>query len=162
MTPPERVWLSQETFRTVVAATPLISIDLVVRNSAGDVLLGQRTNRPARGSWFVPGGRVLKSESLDEAFRRLSETELSRVFDRAEARMLGVYEHFYSDSIFGEDITSPDTHYIVLGYQLMLPGDQMLAPPVDQHDRYRWWPVETMQFDNSVHANTRAYLDALR
>ncbi|HFK1281856.1 TPA: GDP-mannose mannosyl hydrolase, partial [Escherichia coli] len=34
--------LDLETFKTVVASTPLISIDLVVKNNAGQVLLGFR------------------------------------------------------------------------------------------------------------------------
>ena len=46
--------LELETFKTVVASTPLVSIDLIVRNRQGQVLLGLRTNRPAQGGWFVP------------------------------------------------------------------------------------------------------------
>lgn len=41
--------LDRETFKTIVDKTPLISIDLVVKNTAGKVLLGQRLNRPAQG-----------------------------------------------------------------------------------------------------------------
>jgi len=52
------MFLSQEDFATVVRSTPLISIDLVVENERGEFLLGQRTNRPAQGYWFVPGGRA--------------------------------------------------------------------------------------------------------
>ena len=52
------MFLSQQAFATVVESTPLISIDLIVENEQGEILLGKRTNRPARGYWFVPGGRV--------------------------------------------------------------------------------------------------------
>lgn len=52
------MFLSQEDFATVVRSTPLISIDLIVENERGEFLLGKRTNRPAQGFWFVPGGRV--------------------------------------------------------------------------------------------------------
>ncbi len=48
------MWLSNELFRSVVDSTPLISIDLVVQNSKGECLLGQRLNRPAQDNWFVP------------------------------------------------------------------------------------------------------------
>lgn len=58
------MWLSGDTFRMVVASAPLVSIDLVVENSAGELLLGERLNRPAQGFWFVPGGRVQKNETL--------------------------------------------------------------------------------------------------
>ena len=97
--------LDADRFRTVVAATPLVSIDLIVRRADGAILLGERLNRPAQGCWFVPGGRIRKNESLD-GLSRLSEGELGRVFSRDRARLLGVYEHFYRDSVFGEQ---PDT-----------------------------------------------------
>lgn len=69
--------LKLDTFRTVVESTPLVSIDLVVRNQQGNILLGERTNRPAQGYWFVPGGRILKDETFEGAFKRL--TEMDRV-----------------------------------------------------------------------------------
>ena len=68
------MWLNTRVFRTVVASTPLVSIDLVVRNPQGEVLLGRRLNRPAQGFWFIPGGRIRKNESLNAAFRRLSSS----------------------------------------------------------------------------------------
>jgi colanic acid biosynthesis protein WcaH len=156
------MWLSNQSFRTVVALTPLVSIDLLVQNAEGAVLLGQRLNRPAQGYWFVPGGRILKNESLDAAFRRLTLDELGQAFERRHARWLGVYEHFYSDSLFGDTHTGPETHYVVLGYQLLLPSSTMLKPPAAQHVSFRWWQVAEMQASPEVHDNTRAYLEALR
>ncbi|WP_259346526.1 NUDIX domain-containing protein [Vibrio rotiferianus] len=52
-------------------STPLVSIDLVIENAQGQTLLWLHNNRPAQGFWFVPGGRVLKGESLKDAFLRL-------------------------------------------------------------------------------------------
>ncbi|MDH4610302.1 GDP-mannose mannosyl hydrolase [Pseudomonas sp. BN102] len=156
------MWLSNQSFRTVVALTPLVSIDLVVQNAEGAILLGQRLNRPAQGYWFVPGGRILKNESLDAAFRRLTLDELGQAFERHHARLLGVYEHFYSDSVFGDTQANPDTHYVVLGYQLLLRPSMTLIPPAAQHGCFRWWRVAEMQASPEVHDNTRAYLDALQ
>lgn len=160
------MWLSDETFRTVVGATPLISIDLVVENSRGEVLLGERLNRPAQGFWFVPGGRILKNETLDAAFRRLTQAELGQVFERGEAVLLGVYEHFYSDSVFGEaDLANPggapDTHYVVLAYRLRVADSTTLTPPEAQHRRYCWWRPADMRESATVHENTRAYVNSL-
>src|SRR5690606_37712833 len=103
------MWLTVETFNMVVASTPLVSIDMVIRNSKGEILLGERLNRPAKGFWFVPGGRIQKNETLDVAFRRLAEVELGQVFERSQATLLGVYEHFYSDSRFDTDQKSFET-----------------------------------------------------
>lgn len=69
--------LDQATFLNIVRDTPLVSIDLIIRNDQGAILLGQRCNKPAQGYWFVPGGRVLKNESLAQAFQRLCHEELA-------------------------------------------------------------------------------------
>lgn len=156
------MWLTDETFRTVVGSTPLVSIDLVVENVAGEIFLGQRRNRPAQGFWFVPGGRIRKNESLDDAFRRLTLDELGWGFERCEARLLGVYDHFYSDSVFGTAGSAPNTHYVVLGYHLRLPAAMHLEPPAKQHGTYRWLPQAEMQACGEVHDNSRAYLATLR
>lgn len=153
--------LPADTFRTVLGATPLVSIDLVVLNARGEVLLGKRLNRPAKGYWFVPGGRILKNERLDEAFRRLSLNELGQAFERRDAQLLGVYEHFYSDSVFGEAPAEPDTHYVVMTYRIGLPAGRVLVPPKEQHGSYRWWPLAEAKACIEVHENTRAYLPEL-
>ncbi len=67
-------------FKTIVANTPLISIDFIIRNSEGKALLGQRQNRPAQNFWFVPGGRIFKDESFENAFKRISLEELGKEF----------------------------------------------------------------------------------
>jgi len=150
------MWLDLPTFQTVVASTPLVAIDLVVRNGRGEVFLGLRVNRPAYGFWFVPGGRIRKNESLDSAFRRITQDELGRPFERATARLLGVFEHFYEDSVFANAGFGPDTHYVVLSYCLEL-DDSTLQPPAEQHQQYRWWPQDELRFSSRVHENTRAY-----
>lgn len=152
------MFLPTETFKTVVASTPLVSIDLLVRNAAGELLLGERLNRPAQGSWFAPGGRILKNESLDAAFERLTQDELGQTFKREQGKLLGVYEHFYDDSVFGD---APDTHYVVIAYALDLSAEQTVQPPSVQHGRYRWWPLEAMRDETRIHSNTRDYLQAL-
>jgi colanic acid biosynthesis protein WcaH len=69
-------FLNKQEFTEVIDRTPLVSIDLVVENEKGEKLFGLRTNRPAKDYWFVPGGRILKNEKLDDAFSRLTLNEL--------------------------------------------------------------------------------------
>ncbi|WP_275668763.1 GDP-mannose mannosyl hydrolase [Halomonas urmiana] len=147
-------WLSDDAFRQVVAHTPLVSLDFVVTNARGEWLLGQRVNRPAQGSWFVPGGRVRKNETLDAAAQRLTMDELGQATELAGMRFLGVFQHFYADSMLDPELS---THYVVLAYQLRLePALETL--PRQQHGGYRWWPPHAIAHDETVHANTRAYL----
>ena len=91
-------WLPAEHFGRMVADMPLISIDLVVRNTQGEALLGLRLNRPAQGYWFVPGGRIRKDERIPQAFVRLVKEELGQELAFERAAFLGVYEHHYSDN----------------------------------------------------------------
>jgi colanic acid biosynthesis protein WcaH len=53
-------FLNKDEFAQVVRNTPLVSIDLIIRDPDQYVLVGFRTNEPAKGKWFVPGGVVRK------------------------------------------------------------------------------------------------------
>ena len=142
-------------FKAVVQATPLISIDLIVRNQHGQVLLGQRVNRPAQGFWFVPGGRIYKDETMAAAFTRLTHEELGLQATLAEARFLGPFEHFYADNVFDSDFS---THYVVLGYALSVGELDLQALPASQHQRYRWFTTTEILHNPEVHVHTQWYL----
>lgn len=148
--------LSAELFGSIVAHTPLISLDLVVRNPAGEILLGQRLNRPAQGFWFVPGGRVRKDERLSQAFARLTREELGVELTMASARFLGPYEHHYPDNFSGESFS---THYVVLAYELVL-DVALAALPRAQHDAYRWWSLDGLLASPDVHVHSKWYFQS--
>ena len=59
-------------FKQVVQHSPLFGVDLIVVNSQNGVLMGERINAPAKGFWFVLGGRVYKNERLEQALLRVS------------------------------------------------------------------------------------------
>jgi colanic acid biosynthesis protein WcaH len=63
-------------FERAVGALPLVSVDWVLLNPAGQMLLGHRQNAPARHWWFNPGGRVRKNEPLDSCLQRVAVSEL--------------------------------------------------------------------------------------
>lgn len=143
--------LPLDIFKTVIASTPLISIDLIIKNSEGQVLLGKRNNRPAQGFWFVPGGRVLKDEQLELAFERLLMSELA--IDKQNARFLGVYQHFYVDNVTEDDFS---THYIVLAYEIVCDGT-LKDLPIAQHNEYQWFSQAGLLRNNEVHKHTKWY-----
>ena len=147
--------LDAETFKTIVDATPLVSIDLLVRDSDHQILVGRRINRPAQGYWFVPGGRIRKNERLTDAFLRLTEQELGVSLSIESARYLGLYEHFYSDSVFGDGVS---THYVVHGFEVVLPGDNH-GLPKEQHSDYRWLSETEFRASDEVHLHSRWYVD---
>ncbi|WP_233800114.1 GDP-mannose mannosyl hydrolase [Paraburkholderia sp. HP33-1] len=147
--------LTRSDLLNVVRLTPLIAIDLIVSDADGRILLGHRRNRPARDSWFVPGGRIQKHETLDAAFARITDAELGlENLTRSAARFEGVFEHHYSDNFAAEPHVS--THYIVLAYALPLTS----AAPIgrlDQHSAYLWLAPTELLARADVHENTKAY-----
>jgi len=162
------MFLEQSTFSTVIASTPLVSIDLVVTNSNGQVLLGQRLNRPAKNYWFVPGGRILKNEPLPEAFKRLTRDELGQEFTITQASLLGPFDHFYADNVFsdmlsGGNITTTDasTHYVAIAFTLQLNCPLANLPLAIQHGGYHWFDVPSLLADPKVHLHTKCYFDKI-
>lgn len=119
---PDNVW------RSVVEHVPIVSVDLVVRDG-DEVVLGKRRNEPAKGEWFVPGGRVRKHEGLEEAVGRVAREELG--VEVTVRRRLGVYEHRYDVAEF-DDVGGK--HYVPVGY-VVTPDDGEFTPD-GQHDRF--------------------------
>jgi len=150
--PPQR--LSDTKWLDVIRHTPLVSIDLVLRNAAGEALLGLRNNEPARNTWFVPGGAIKKNETLDAAFARISLSEIGIELSRADARLLGVYEHHYATNF--ANVPGVPTHYVVIGYELML-EDFTLQPADEQHRQMALMLPEELLARDDVHENTKAY-----
>ena len=146
--------VNDEKFLSLVATAPLVSIDLIIRSEHRRVLLGKRTNRPAKGFWFVPGGSIRKNERISGALERISETELGQRLKFKEARFLGVFEHLYEDNFLGAD--DVDTHYVVLAYECRL--DSSVPIRLDgQHSEARWWDVDELLESEAVHEKTKAY-----
>ena len=141
-------------FLHIVEATPLVSIDLILRNARGEVLLGHRTNRPAQGMWFVPGGRIRKNERVNAALRRITLREVG--VEISEAKLLGVFDHLYPDNFLGTP--GVNTHYVVLGMEAPWPAVAQITAD-DQHDEFRWWKTADILTSTEVHENTKAYFE---
>lgn len=154
--------LPPEIYRTVVELTPLVSIDLIVRDRRGRVLVGFRRNRPAQGFWFVPGGRLGKNETRREAFARLTVDELGVELNIDRARFVGVFEHLYPDNFTGDPRFG--THYVVLAYLIEAGAGQLQLPqlPEDQHSEYDWLTEEEMLRRDDVHDYSKAYCGRLQ
>ena len=146
--------LSDADFQHVIRCAPLVSIDLIVRNREGKILLGLRRNEPAQGKWFVPGGRIRKDETVEKAFSRIVQSELKISAGIGEARFIGPFEHHYSTNRF--ELAGVTTQYIVLAYELAVTADLDLTPD-DQHSEKKWWIPEQIIESDDVHENTAAY-----
>ena len=150
----------REHFVELVRGLPLVSVDLVLVRGGTEILLGLRTNRPAQGSWFVPGGRILKDEPRADALKRVAARELG-IADIAalKPQLLGVFEHFYPDCFAGDIGVS--THYVVIAHRIDVPLGFEVPGCDNQHAELRWWPIAEAAANTDVHRYTRDYLPLL-
>jgi colanic acid biosynthesis protein WcaH len=147
-------FLNNDEFAQVVRNAPLVAVDLIIRDPERCVLVGLRTNEPAKGKWFVPGGAVRKYERLADAFARIVKAEIGLEASIGDAKFIGIYEHLYDTNVFGEE--GFGTHYIVLAHTL----DLDRRPPIvsdRQHSGFRWMTQAELISSIDVHQNTRAY-----
>jgi colanic acid biosynthesis protein WcaH len=142
-------FVPDEEWDVIVENVPLVSVDLVVDTPDG-VVLGKRTNEPAKGEWFVPGGRVHKHESLTDAVDRVAREELG--VSVAIERQLGVYEHFWETTDL-DDVGGK--HYVTVGYHVTIETGELR--PDDQHAALRAFDPPFSDLD--LHPYVRAYLD---
>jgi len=133
------MFLKKDVFSTVIKNTPLISIDLIIENDKGQILLGKRVNEPAFGYWFVPGGRVFKDEELNLNIQRKDA-----IFDKT-------YEHFYENNVFNDRFS---THYIVLAHRIKIDTLPMVN---NQHSDYKWFEVDELLQDKNIHKYIKDY-----
>lgn len=148
------MYLDDDEFARVIAATPLVAIDLIVRDAQDRILLGKRLNRPALGYWFVPGGRIRKNEPWRIALRRIATAELGHGIVDPEGHFIGLFDHFYDDNVFGRP--GVGTHYVVAAYAVRLQNGG--APVADaQHAALRWWPIPELLSSDAVHDYTKQY-----
>ena len=161
-------WMAPAEFAQVVRLTPLVSIDLILRDSEGKVLVGLRTNEPAKGLWFVPGGRIEKDERLADVTARFEGPRPVFVDDKArilsvetglslpmtQSRLLGVYEHLYDANRF--EAPGYGTHYVVIARELRLDRRPDIKTD-DQHSAMRWMRPDEILAAPDVHENTKAY-----
>ncbi len=72
-----------------IPKTPLLTVDCVVRDARGRILLVTRANSPFCGQLALPGGFVNRGESVEDACRREVMEETGLKLNRL--RLVGVY-----------------------------------------------------------------------
>lgn len=146
--------LDEKTFARIVRNSPLVSIDLILRDLEGSVLLGLRNNEPAKGFYFVPGGVIRKNEAISMAFARVVKMETGLNLQYSSARLIGAYEHFYATNRFNN--SGYGTHYVVLAHDVPLPKRPDIILD-DQHNEAIWMKPREILSSPMVHEYSKAY-----
>ena len=111
-------------YEQIKSLIPIACVDLVVLKDSR-ILLCKRNNEPAKGEWWVPGGRVLIGETLKEAVFRKAKEELG--IDVSIVRQVGTY-----DNIFPDVVHTVTTVFLVKPFPTEIKLDS-------QHSECKWF-----------------------
>lgn len=123
-----------------IPKTPPLTVDCVIRDRAGRVLLIRRKYEPFKSAYALPGGFVEIGETLEAACRRevTEETGLKV----GELRLVGVYS---------EPGRDPRGHTVSVAYFALLPAGQESQAGSDAAD-VKWvdtWRDKDLAFDHA-------------
>lgn len=115
-------WIDEALYTKIKQHMPLPCVDLLATHK-GRLLLMKRTNRPARGLWFTPGGRIMKNESIENAVTRvlIDETGLTPV----SITQCGAMSHKW-----------PEVQTITVFYRVEVESEDIRMN--DEHDDFKW------------------------
>jgi colanic acid biosynthesis protein WcaH len=146
--------LDKATFKKVVENVPLVSVDLCIICD-GKILLGKRKNDPLKGFYFTPGARILKNETYNDCLKRVAKSELGLIIDDIkQAELMGIWDHFYKNSIFGEGVS---THYVNLPHYIHYDKKPEIIFD-DQHEMFKWFDLSKVVDGNDFHQYTKNYV----
>lgn len=150
--------LTQEEYLAVVKNAPLVAVDLIIRNRKNEILLGLRKEEPAKGFWFVPGGRIHKGETIQKAFGDIARYKLGINVEFSDTALLGVHEHFYDTNPYGLEKCS--THFLSIVYEINVDFLRIDQLPDDQHEGWKWFSFTDLMDSPEVHDNTKQFVSS--
>jgi colanic acid biosynthesis protein WcaH len=130
---PEAQDLPQDIFRFVTTITPMVNVDLLVKDEQGRTLLTWRDDEHYGAGWHVPGGIIRFKEHALERVRKVAEHELGCQVE-AESMPMLVSEAISESRERG--------HFISFLYRCKIsgqPAPELKANDVPQRGHWRWF-----------------------
>ena len=152
-------FLDADLYAAVVRNTVVFCVDilLVRRNpetGRRECLLAERSSEPAKGIWWLPGGRLLKGETFfDTAVRKAKQETGLNASQVRPIQVLGVWNTFFpfsswdTDEVKGTQTVNP----IILAEVLTDKGAEIKLDA--QHENLKWIslvPAENQAEDKYV------------
>ncbi|MFH1401622.1 MAG: NUDIX domain-containing protein [Parcubacteria group bacterium] len=104
--------ISKNLYKKIQEVIPICCVDVVIKNDKKELLLLKRKNEPAKGEWWIVGGRIKKGETLRKAvFRKVKEETGLNVVLKG---ILGVGPTVFKKGIFGQSVHTINIVFLTL------------------------------------------------
>jgi colanic acid biosynthesis protein WcaH len=115
-------WIREPLYSKIKLLMPIPCVDLLI-TFKGKILLMKRKNKPGRGLWFTPGGRIYLNESLKDAVKRVLNEETG--LEPYSINQIGTMSHVW-----------PELQTITTFYKVLASSNEIILN--NEHDDYRW------------------------
>lgn len=132
-------WIEEPFYSQIRQLMPITCVDLLIVHE-GKLLVMKRTNSPAKGEWFTPGGRIYIGESLEDAVKRTLEEETG--LNVTEIEQKGVVSQIW-----------PEVHAITIIHKLKVKDNIITLNP--EHNDYKWIDAVT----HDLHLNLKEIIE---
>ena len=89
--------IHRKLYKDILEVLPVLCVDIALVHQ-GKYILVKRSNHPKKDLWWVPGGRVHKGETVENACHRKVKEELN--IEITNLRLIGYYEDLYENNDF--------------------------------------------------------------
>ncbi len=113
-------FLPAKLFNKIMKSLPIVSVEALIITHEGLLLL-RRNNKPAKGEWWLPGGRIHKGEPMLDALHR--EVKEETALKLTSCRLIDVYSRVF-----------PERHDITIAYLCNCEGSRVTLN--EEHSEY--------------------------
>ena len=94
--------INKSLYQEIIKSIPILCIDLIVIHNKKYLLI-KRSENPLKDEWWVPGGRVLSGETIEETAKRKLEEEIG-IKITTGMQIYAIYEDFFDKSSMGSHL----------------------------------------------------------
>ncbi len=92
--------IPREIYQQIVEYAAIPTVDIIFLDKDKKVLLWLRTNEPLQWSYYIPGWRIEKGETIIQAALRKAKEETSLIIDETKLQFVGTYDDIFDSSAF--------------------------------------------------------------
>lgn len=140
--------IPEKLYSQIIENMPILCIDFVLYHK-GKALLTYRTQEPAKGEWWVQGGRVFKNETLSQALQRLAKREMG-----SEVKVIKKMYLYEYNSDKAKSGVKTGTHTVAVGYLVKPANDNFTVSMDETHSEFKWID----RIDESLHPYVKEML----